>query len=327
MPPLPPSHRGNGTIEPGSKRSVAALCLLLLACDSRAAGVEDWIQSFAQSDFRFNRSTSNAPFAPLAWASYANYGNTDFSVPGSSGARISYRQASLSEAAMVPVLINSRDALVVGEWASLTRFNTDSATLGEFDALSISVPLGWGRQASEKWQYAALVAPMGHKASLGNSPWYWEYLGGAFARYTASDSVSWVYGLYVDLSPVENFYIPYVGANWIINPKWTLCAIMPWPAVLYAPTADTFFRFGVAPTGSSWALQPKTNQVELNLDAWNLGVSMEHRVHGRLWARIEAGISGMRGISISSGQLNNPDSGLGTAPYVSVGITFRPAMR
>ena len=302
-----------------------ALLLTLIATESRAAGLEDWIQSFAQSDFRFNRSASNAPFAPLGWASYAQYGNSDFSVPGNSDASVSYRQTSLTEAALVPVLINPRDALVVGEWVSLTRFDTDSSTLGKFDAVSISLPLGWGRQASEKWQYAAFVAPLGHKASLDNSPWYWEYMGGAFARYTASDSVSWVYGMYVDLSPVENFYIPYVGANWIINRQWTLSAIMPWPAVLYAPTTDTFFRFGVAPTGASWALQPKTNQVELNLDAWNLGISMEHRVHGRFWARIEAGISGLRGISLSSGQLNHPDTSLGTAAYVTAGITFRPA--
>ena len=308
-------------------RRVAALCLLLVAGNSGAAGLQDWIQSFAQSDFRFNRSNSNAPFPALAWATVAGYGSTAFSVPGgSSAAPVSYTQHTLSQGAVVPFLATRRDALVAGEWLSVSHFNTDSAAIGDFDAYSLSVPLGWMRQQTDSWQLAAFAAPMGHESSGSNSPWLWEYMGGAFGRYARSDTLSWIFGFYADLASGQNLYIPYIGANWIISPKWTLNAIMPWPGILYAPTQDMFFRLGVSPSGASWALRPNTRELTLNLDAWNFGLSVEHRIRGRLWARGEAGISGLRGFSYSGSQWNDMNSNLGTTPYVSIGISFRPSM-
>jgi hypothetical protein len=72
------------------------------------------------------------------------------------------------------------------------------------------LPLGWIRQSTSDWQLAAFVAPLGHKTHQDS--WYWETLGGVFARYMSSDRVAWIFGAYADVSPLEEFYTPYLGA-------------------------------------------------------------------------------------------------------------------
>ena len=215
---------------------MAAASLLAVLCMQRASAdglMDALVTRFAQSDFEFLRGNSDVPFVPLAWVSSTYYNDSTFTQPGNNSAsEVGYRQTNLSEAALLPVPIGRRDAIVVGEWASVTRFSLIDSD-AKLTVTSVSVPLGWVRQVSHGWQAAAFLAPLGH-TSAGDG-WYWETLGGAFARYTRSQSVAWIFGAYMDKAPLESFYIPYVGATWVLDQHWSLSLVLPWPGSTTRP--------------------------------------------------------------------------------------------
>ena len=99
-----------------------AACILAAGASGNASVlqaqgfVDDWIRSFADSEIVFTRSSSNAPFPPLAFASASHYGDTEVRL--ADGRVVTYNQNAISQAAVVPFLVTPRDALFIGEWLS-----------------------------------------------------------------------------------------------------------------------------------------------------------------------------------------------------------------
>jgi hypothetical protein len=270
------------------------------------------------SDFVFSRTLSDVPFVPLAWVDVTSY--QDSEVQGRS-----VRQTSLSEATLVPVLMGRRDALLVGQWGTWTRLEFPDSRENT-EVVNLTLPLGWARQATPDWQLAAFVAP---SANHSRGEWYWDYMGGAFARYLGQSRFAWLFGFYAEITPPEKFFVPYVGVTWTIDRHWTLSAVLPWPAVLYSPTPDWLFRFGLAPSSASWIADvPVTGQapqrLRADLTSWDFGLRVERRAWKSLWVGGEAGVSGFRGFSFASGEWQPPKGSLGSDPYFVLTMTFRP---
>ena len=316
--------RGHNGMRNGFLLALGLIAILPQA-QVQAAGLQEWVQSFAESEFVLARATTNVPFQPLGWLSAKNYGAAELRTPGSADASVTYQQTSLSQAGFIPLLASSRDAVVIGEWVGWTHFQVDGSGSEDFSVLSVAVPLGWMRQVSPDWQLASFVAPLGHKASSVGADWYWEGMAGVFARYARNEQVAWIFGFFADVSRDDKFYIPYVGATWIVDQRWTISAVLPWPAVLYAPTGDTFFRLGVAPSGATWSTRQDGEVVAVDLDSWDLGLSVEHRLWGNVWGRVEAGVTGFRGMSFSGNDWQPLDSPRSSKGYAGLGIAYRPA--
>jgi len=317
-------HRGHPAVWPDLATLLLCCALLATMSGTQAGTIDDWIRSFTDSQIEFQRSTSNLPFVPLAFAEVSYYNDAEIRVD--KGRALSFDQTTVSQAVGLPFLISPRDVVVIGEWTSWSEFRTRSSAFESFDVISIGIPVGWLRQVNPDWQAAAFVMPLASKASLNDASWSWQYMGGAFARYVQSDTLWWAFGLFVNVAPGEDSYLPYLGASWELNDQWMISAVMPWPAVLYAPTKDTLFRFGAAPSGASWAIRPDDEKVAFELDSWDLGISAEHRVHGNLWLTLEAGVGGLRGLRVTEGRWQGPEIDLGSSPYVALGINFRPAI-
>jgi hypothetical protein len=299
--------------------------MTLLTATARSDGIVDaMVRRFSQSDFEFIRAKSNVPFLPAAWVTLATYNEGEFTRPNDSDAKLSFHQTSASQGAFVPFAIGRRDAIVIGEWISRTDFEMENAASDDLQVLSAAVPIGWIRQATPDWQVAAFVAPLGHKTH--EDSWYWETLGGVFARHTTSDRVAWLFGAYFDVSPLEDFYTPYIGATFTLNERWSINAVMPWPAVLYAPNTDTLFRVGVTPSGTSWSIDPNQEKPRVDLSAWNFGVSAERRLYKNLWLAAEIGVSGIRGLSIVGGDYQDPETKLDSTGFVLLMLNFRPEL-
>jgi len=299
-----------------------------LACggvhEARAEGfVDALVRRFGESEFIFARLKSNAPLLPLAWVSGASYHDTQFSLPDGGVSATSFGQTSFSEGAFLPIPIGKRDALILGEWVGNTKFRAKDASDQDLSVMSVGIPIGWGRQVSPNWQLAAFVAPYGHTAH--HDSWYWETLGGVFARYLPGERVSWVFGAYMDVSPVEDFYTPYLGVTFYINERWMVNAIMPWPGVNYSPTPNVLFRLGVTPSGASWEAQIGEQRPKASFSAWNLGFGAEWRVYGNFWLGGEVGISGIRGFSLVGSHWESADSELDSTGYALLTFNFRPA--
>ena len=230
--------------------------------------VDDWIRGFADSEIKFQRGNSNVPFIPIAFADVSFYNDMEVKVDNDTVA--SFNQFSVSQGAAVPILLGPRDIFAVGEWASWSSFDSDSAAFDSFDVLTVGIPVGWLRQVNPAWQAAAFVMPLGSKSTLPNASWSWQTMGGAFGRFSQREDLWWAFGFFFDVGPGEDTYLPYVGASWEVTEQWTLSAIMPWPAVLYSPTRDTLFRFGASPSGASWSLREPSGEVSFDLDSWDL---------------------------------------------------------
>jgi hypothetical protein len=200
--------------------------------------IQDTVAAFDNSDFVFQRSGSNVPFIPIAYLGARSYGEPQVENT-LTGETLDFRQQGASAAGGIPFLLSSHDALVLGGYVSSHSFETNDSRSEDFRVDTVGLPVGWFRQVNPQWQAAAFVMPLGHRSTQQRSDWTLQTMAGVFARYTQNERLWWAFGVFGDDSPSDSYVIPYLGASWVINPKWTLSAIMPWPAVLYSPGASS----------------------------------------------------------------------------------------
>lgn len=309
------------------RRFATQLPLILLLAWSVGASadfIDDTARRFADSDIRLQRSGSLVPFLPLAHLGLGFYNDTEAELDD--GRKVEYDLHSVSQYAVLPMLASRRDAVFVGEYLSYADFDMRDASVEDFDVTSVGLPLGWLRQASDDWQLAAFAMPLAHRSTLEGTGWNMQYLGGIFSRYSQSDDLWWLFGLYVDVSPEEDYLIPYVGASWNINRHWTLNAMMPWPAVVYSPDGDWLFRLGASPSGASWAIATGNGDVGINYDAWDFDLGVERRLRGNFWLGFRAGVGGLRGVRFSGNSFDAPEIDVGASGFFALELNFRPAV-
>lgn len=297
--------------------------IILLLCSQSLPAQTKWVRSmmedFQDSDFIFERSDSEVPFIPLAYAGWSQYGdarlgNTD----------LEYDISRFTQAAALPILIGQRDAIFVGDYLSYSEFRSHDGSV-DFNVTTLGLPVAWLRQANPDWQVAAFVMPMGHYSRKSGDDWMWEYMGGAFARYVQTDSLWWAFGLYLDIEPGDDdLILPYFGASWQINEHWNLSAMMPWPSIQYSPTRDWLLRLGLAPSGVSWNIRPDDYEATLNLDAWDFGLEVDRRLVDNIWVGLELGVGGFRSLHFADGRFEGADLDAGKSPYISLDFEFRP---
>jgi len=292
---------------------------------ARADPLASVIESLKASDISFPRAASNVPLPRIAVLQAVDYGNTKLRLPDSVGGSLEVDQSMIEQGAGVPVFVGRRDLVVAGEWLSFTKFDSHAAGFDSFHVLTLGVPVGWLHQSSENRQVAAFVFPLAHKASLPRGSWSYEAMMGLFGRYVRTDDFWWVFGLFADVGAIDNYVLPYVGASWNLNDQWTLSAIVPWPAVYYAPRRDLLFRLGASPSGTSWTIDPGQSDVAMNLSTWDFGLSASYRFHGNFWVSLEAGVGGLGGLSISESGVDGPDLDSQSSGYVTLGIGYRPS--
>jgi hypothetical protein len=161
------------------------------------------IRGFADSEIVFTRSTSNVPFFPLAFAGVNYYSDTAVKRPDESS--LEYDLATVSEGAPLPLLTSPRDALLVGEWVGVSRFDSRSSDADSFNVLSVGLPVGWLRQVDDRRQAGAFVMPLSHRADLEDSHWSHEALGGVFGGHERDERLWWVYG-FISMSGRETIF-------------------------------------------------------------------------------------------------------------------------
>jgi len=303
-----------------------AISVALVWCpDAHADAVQSIIESLKASEIRFPRAGGNVPLPRIAVLQATDYGKTDVLLPDSIGGSIEVDQTVVEQGAAVPFVVGRRDLVFAGEWLSYTDFDIGGADFDSFHVLTLGIPVAWLHQASDAWQVAAFAFPMAHKASLPGGAWSYESMMGVLGRYVQNEEFWWVFGAFADVGAIDNYVLPYVGASWNVNDNWTVSAILPWPAVYYAPRRDVVFRLGASPSGTSWTLNPSNSDVAMNLSAWDFGLSAGYRIHGNFWISIEAGVGGLRGLSITESGVDGPELDARSNGYVTLGIGYRPS--
>ena len=287
--------------------------------------MQERIDAFRASDILFQRSDSNVPFMPIAFLNASTYSEAQVT-NNTTGETVNFEQQGVSAMGGVPFLPTNRDMLVTGAYVSSTQFTSEDPERDDFRVDSIGVPLGWLRQVNPRWQAAAFVMPFGHRSTQDEGNWSLQTLGGVFGRYTQHERLWWVFGVFADHSEQESYALPYVGASWSINDRWTLSAVMPWPSVMYAPTRDWLFSLGASPSGAAWSVQDQQRDVAISLDAWDFGLTVERRLHRNLWLSAKTGVGGLRGLRYSTrdDDVEAPDIDVGASAFFALSLRIRP---
>ena len=288
--------------------------------------VERAARAFTESDLVFARGFSNAPFLPVAFLGNTHYGDAAVSeegaTPETAGTR--YRVNSTSQYGGIPFLLSKRSMAVLGEYVSYSNFTVDNGE--DFSVASASLAAGYLYQVNPDWQVIGALVPFYNHSSLGErGKDYWQVMGGAVARYTRNDRLWWLFGVVFDDSDFGTSVLPYVGASLILNERWSVSAILPWPQVMYAPSKDWFVSLGASYSGNSWAIDTGTGKVGLNLSGFDFGFGGGMRLKGPLWLEGAAGVGGLRALTINDGEVSGPSIDVSSSPFVNISLTFRPS--
>lgn len=288
--------------------------------------IERSARAFTESDLVFARGFSNAPFLPVAFLGNTHYGDAMVSeegaTPETAGTR--YRVNSTSQYAGIPFLLSKRSMAVLGEYVSYSNFTVENGE--DFSVASASLAAGYLYQVSPDWQVIGALVPFYNHSSLGErGKDYWQVMGGAVARYTRNDRLWWLFGVGFDDSDFGTTWLPYVGASLILNERWSVSAILPWPQVIYAPSKDWFVSLGAAYSGNSWALNSTTGAVGLNLSGFDFGFGSGMRLKGPLWLEGTVGVGGLRALTINDGDVSGPSIDVSSSPFINISLTFRPS--
>ena len=288
--------------------------------------VERAARAFTESDLVFARGFSNAPFLPVAFLGNTHYGDATVSeegaTPETAGTR--YRVNSTSQYGGIPFLLSKRSMAVLGEYVSYSNFTVDNGE--DFSVASASLAAGYLYQVNPDWQVIGALVPFYNHSSLGErGKDYWQVMGGAVARYTHNDRLWWLFGVVFDDSDFGTSVLPYVGASLILNERWSVSAILPWPQVMYAPSKDWFVSLGASYSGNSWAIDTGTGKVGLNLSGFDFGFGGGMRLKGPLWLEGAVGVGGLRALTINDGEVSGPSIDVSSSPFVNISLTFRPS--
>ena len=288
--------------------------------------IERAARAFTESDLVFARGFSNAPFLPVAFLGNTHYGDAMVSeegaTPETAGTR--YSVNSTSHYGGIPFLLSKRSMAVLGEYVSYSNFTVENGE--DFSVASASLAAGYLYQVNPDWQVIGALLPFYNHSSIGErGKDYWQVMGGAVARYTRNDRLWWLFGVGFDDSDFGTTWLPYVGASLILNERWSISAILPWPQVMYAPSKDWFVSLGAAYSGNSWAVDTGTGKVGLNLSGFDFGFGGGMRLKGPLWLEGTVGVGGLRALTINDGELSGPSIDVSSSPFINFSLTFRPS--
>ena len=290
--------------------------------------IAERVDEFSDSDIEFAGARSNAPFLPVAFTGVSHY--DDASVRGflDSGEDLNYQQSSASVAAGLPFLLNKTDALVLGLYANRSEFKVDNPDSDEAQDFRVNVAalgLGYFKQLNQDWQLMGFVLPFYNDSDLNTGSTYWQTMGGVFGRYTASDRAWWLFGIFADTSPYDTYWLPYVGVSWTLNERWTVSGVMPWPQIIYSPSPNWFVGVGGMISGSGWAIDTGAGAVNMDLNAFDFGVSFSHRIYGNVWGQINTGVGGLRALQVQDGgDIEGPEFDISSSPFIRFDLTVRP---
>ena len=288
--------------------------------------IERSARAFTESDLVFVRGLSNAPFLPVAFLGNTHYGDAMVSeegaTPETAGRR--YSVNSTSQYGGVPFLLNKRSMVVLGEYVSYSNFSVDNGE--DFSVASATLGAGYLYQVNDDWQMIGALVPFYHHSSIGErGKDYWQVMGGAVARYTRNERLWWLFGVGFNDSDFGTTWVPYVGASLILNERWSVSALLPWPQVIYAPSKDWFVSLGAAYSGNSWAVNSTTGAVGLNLSGFDFGFGGAMRLKGPLWLEGTVGVGGLRSLTINDGNVSGPSIDVSSSPFINISLTFRPS--
>lgn len=163
---------------------------------------------------------------------------------------------------------------------------------------TLSLNTGLGYRLNDKWMLMANVSPTLYRTDGVGSDDF-GIRGGLMAMWRYSPSLTWMFGVMAD--PDGEFSVlPMVGANWEINPKYTLSLMMPRPQFVYHPNKRWSYHIGANLNGATFRTndtfgtergEPRYNHALASYRDIRVSTGLQMRVTSQLALSAEGGYS------------------------------------
>lgn len=189
---------------------------------------------------------------------------------------------------------------------------------------TLSLNTGLSYRLNDTWTFTANVSPTLYRLDdVGSSDI--GVRGGVMATWRRSPSLLWMFGVMAD--PDGEFpVLPMVGANWRINPEFTLSLVVPRPQLVYRPSNRWRFHVGANLTGATFRTsdtfgtergEPRYNRALASYRDIRFGAGFALQVNRRLSIEAEGGYSVNRQIDYTR---IDERVKFDPAPYFQVGL-------
>lgn len=279
------------------------------------AGMQQMLQDIQDSDFVFSRSDNHFPFFPIASLQY-----TQYSEENNASKDISDQDYSFDQFMILPAWVAKKNMILVGETLSSRRIELNDE---RFTQNKLGVILAWVQQPTPQWQWGAFSYIQyynnGHSQVSNNT----ETLSGAIARYSHSPNLHSWYGLVYDSNAGDGYFLPYIGVDWMINSRWMLSFIPPWPSISYISTSGWITKLGIVPGQTRSTYSATENVLIDDFSYWNMGLNVEKEIKHNIWAGVTIGYSGFGKFTLTDDQLEH-ENDLDSTPFFKLSFNFRP---
>jgi opacity protein-like surface antigen len=265
------------------------------------AGMDETMKAFQQSEFSFARSVSEVPFYPIGWAQDNFYPRAEFKDERGVLPMGAVVENTFNVGLVFPAYVAKRDMLLLGTDIAWDSLDVRSGPYQDQSILRLTPVVGWLHQFGEQETVGVFVAPIFSKELRNDQPWGTSGYGGIIGMHHFNDEWQLLYGGVYEYSFGLSTFYPYLGALWSPTPKCSLALVFPWPTFSYVPSDRWLLQVGLAPGGSSWVVRGNGYETTQSLGSWNLTAGAGYRLHGKIWLFAGAGLAGLRGLKIESG--------------------------
>ncbi|WP_185236519.1 hypothetical protein [Teredinibacter franksiae] len=300
-------------------------CFSIVVVTARAHAVgENIIDAVMRSDFVFDRNVSNVPFFPVGYLGGNVQGGIELEDCGPESCELSLQ--NYSHALGLPVWVGQKNMILLGE------------TL-DYETIELNVPGGENQKRTIKTAGGMLAWVGQPSTSIQVGAFYYYYsgfdfgksidhpwgsIGGGGFRYRHRPTFHTYWGLVGINEQSMQTYIPYIGFDLYLGKKWSVSALLPWPAISYAPNKHSIYRLGAIYSTSQWVADGETELDVKSISQVNVGLSYERQLFSMLWGEVGAGYSGFGRYSIEEQGNVEFEQNIASTPFIKMSLNIRP---
>jgi len=311
----------------------AALTAPLLAGDSVAETIAPTTEAteghqslFGPPYIKFARKNSDTllPGYTIGTSSYLHRFSSDFDK--SELGEVSADEFSL----WTPIAAFNKDEFHLLAWLGYdaikynVKNNSSPNLLTEHTLQSISMPIVFIHDVSEKWLWGAMVMPT-YAGTTGSSDNF-AFSVAAGAGYTYSPNLELFAGVYYYNGFGDDLIIPGVAFIWRPAPRWEAYLLPPLGGITYSVTDKFIVGFFGQYDSPSWHVKSDNlgPDRDISMSGLRLGLKAEYHVGSYFWAYAAGGVAVGQTMEIED--TNNhtlQESDIDASPFVQIGLNVR----
>ncbi len=297
--------------------------------DSIAPTTEDssaYQSFFGPPYIKFARRNSDTllPGYTIGTSSYLHRFSSDFDKSGLG--EVSADEFSL----WTPIAAFNKDDFHLFAWIGYdalkynVKNNSTANLLTEHTLQSISMPIVFIHDVSEKWLWGAMVMPT--YAGTNSSSDNFAISVAAGAGYTYNPDLEVFAGVYYYNGFGDDLLIPGVAFIWRPAPRWEAYLLPPIGGVTYSVTDKFLLNFFGQYDAPTWHVNSDKHgpDRDISMNGLRLGLRAEYHVGSFFWAYAAGGVAVGQTMEIEDADDNTlQKSDIDPSPFVQVGLNIR----